>query len=94
MRLAHWTFTQRAVIVILPNKPPIQRHEKPNPTTKLGDLIRAARLKIGMTRDQLSAVSRFPVYILGRWERGRLCPSENELQKLAAYLDLTDCLKS
>ena len=85
--MAHWTFTQRTIHVVLANKPEVLRHEKPNPTGTIGDAIRAARLKAGLTREQLSAATGLPLYWLGRWERDRAIPTEAAWQILSKICD-------
>jgi DNA-binding transcriptional regulator YiaG len=87
--LAHWTFTQRTIHIVLPIKPPILRHEKPNPTGTLGDAIRAARKQAGLTREKLSKIASIPIYWLGRWERDRSEPSPKQWIKLKAALPLS-----
>lgn len=89
MLLAHWTFTQRTIHVVLPIKAEVLRHEKLNPTGTLGDAIRAARLQAGLTREQLSEATGIPIYWLGRWERERSSPTETQWQILAVTLRLS-----
>jgi len=86
MCLAHWTFTQRTIRVVLPNKTEELRHDKPFPTGTIGDRIRAQRTSAGMTREQLSQVTGIPVYWLGRWERDRSIPNRKQLSILSAIL--------
>jgi DNA-binding transcriptional regulator YiaG len=86
--LAHWTFTQRTIHVVLPIKPSILRHEKSFPTGTAGDLIRARRIATGLTREQLSKATGIPLHWLGRWERDRALPSETEWQVLSSVLPL------
>jgi hypothetical protein len=47
--LAHWTFTQRTIHVVLPNKTEVLRHDKPTPTGTPDDLIRVRRKEAGLT---------------------------------------------
>jgi DNA-binding transcriptional regulator YiaG len=86
--LAHWTFTQRTIHVVLPIKPATLGHGKLNPASTLGDAIRAARHKANMTRQQLSVVTGIQIYWLGRWERDRLIPNELQWMKLGKILTL------
>jgi hypothetical protein len=87
--LAHWTFTQRTIHVILPNKTEVLRHEKHFPTGTLGDLIRTRRIEAGLTREQLSEATGIPIYWLGRWERDRSFPNQTEWIKLGKTLKLS-----
>jgi DNA-binding transcriptional regulator YiaG len=86
--LAHWTFTQRTIHIVLPIKAPVAQHKKPFPTGTLGDLIRAQRIKAGLTQRQLSTASGIPRYWLGRWERDRSFPNQAELIMLGKVLKL------
>ena len=69
-------------------KAEVLRHEKLNPTGTLGDVIRAARLQAGLTREQLSEATGIPKHWLGRWERNRSLPSEDQWQALKTILRL------
>jgi ribosome-binding protein aMBF1 (putative translation factor) len=84
--LAHWTFTQRTIHVVLPNKTEVFRHEKHFPTGTLGDLIRVRRKEAGLTREQLSKAAGIPIYWLGRWERDRSLPNQAEWVRLEKIL--------
>jgi DNA-binding transcriptional regulator YiaG len=86
--LAHWTFTQRTIHVDLPTKEPVAQYKKPFPTRTVGDLIRARRKEACLTRRQLSAVTGMPLYWLGRWERDRSFPNQEEWEKLSVVLSL------
>jgi len=65
----------------------MRRHEK-HISGRVGDLIRAKRLKAGLTREQLSKVSGIPIYWLGRWERHRSLPDAAEWNNLSTVLTL------
>jgi hypothetical protein len=67
----HWTFTQRTIHVVLPNKTEVLRHDRPTPTGTPGDLIRVRRKEAALTWEQLSKTTGIPIYWLGRWERDR-----------------------
>ena len=69
-------------------KAEVLRHEKLNPTGTLGDAIRAARLQAGLTREQLSEATGVPKHWLGRWERDRSIPSEDQWLKLSKILTI------
>jgi DNA-binding transcriptional regulator YiaG len=88
MCLAHWTISQRTIHTVLPIKTEAYRYEKPNPASTLGDAIRAARQKAGLTREQFSKMVGVPVYWLGRWERNRSHPSKMQWRGLAEALHL------
>jgi DNA-binding transcriptional regulator YiaG len=87
--LAHWTFTQRTLHVVLPNKTQVLRHEKHFPTGTPGDLIRARREEAGLTREQLSRATGIPIHWLGRWERDRSFPNQAEWISLGKILKLS-----
>ena len=81
-----WTISQRTIRVALPIKTEVYRHEKPNSNGTLGDVIRAARLAAGYTREQFSKISGIPIYWLGRWERDRAVSSKSNWETVKRFL--------
>ncbi|TAL05651.1 MAG: XRE family transcriptional regulator [Verrucomicrobia bacterium] len=91
-RLAHLTFTQRSIRTILPNKSRIRNDGKlfsTKPST-LGSLLVAKRKEAGLTQSALAKATQIPRKWLGRWERNRAVPSEEELSKVSQILKLSN----
>ena len=90
--LAHLTFTQRSIHAVLPIKEDIPKVGKPvhgKPQT-LGELLVACRKAAGLTQKQLALASQIRRKWLGRWERDRALPSQEDLSRLAQILKLPD----
>ncbi len=56
----------------------------------LGDRLRAARLKAGMSQMKLSAASGLPKPTLSRYENDHVEPSLGSLNRIAAALDVSE----
>jgi len=90
--MAHLTFTQRSIRVVLPNKSRVRHDGKPfsgKPST-FGGLLIAKRKEAGLTQLALAQATRIPRKWLGRWERNRAVPSEEGLAKLSQILELSN----
>jgi ribosome-binding protein aMBF1 (putative translation factor) len=90
--LAHWTFTQRSIHLVLGNKPSVLKRDKPFPATvhTLGDLIVASRKEAGLTQEKLAEMSEIHRQWIGRWERGRALPDAAAWARLQAILNLPE----
>jgi DNA-binding transcriptional regulator YiaG len=92
---ARLTFTQRTIEAPLP-----PQNQQLWPTQVLSDSTQTAayvivnnRKNLGLTQRQLAAAAGIPRKWLGRWERGRALPTENEWCKLAVALNLSPAAK-
>jgi ribosome-binding protein aMBF1 (putative translation factor) len=84
--LAHWTFTQRSIRVVLANKSSLLKQKKRILAETVGDAIRAARKQAGLTQQKLAEMTGIHRQWLGRWERGRDLPPSKEWTRLNSIL--------
>ena len=94
--LAHLTFTQRSIHSVFPIKADIFKVSKPDQgrSKTLGDLLVACRKKAGLTQRELALVAQIPRKWLGRWERNRAVPTQEDLDRLFRALKLPDSRES
>lgn len=52
--------------------------------------LRAERLRRQLSQPRLAAASGVPQYTISAIERGRVIPTDKELARLAAFLDVSD----
>jgi transcriptional regulator with XRE-family HTH domain len=74
----------------LPNKSRIRNDEKlySGMSSTLGGSLVAKRKEAGLTQSALAKATQIPRKWLGRWERNRAVPSEEELSKLSQFMEL------
>ena len=62
--LAHWTFIQSQIHIVLANKPAVLKQEKYLLTGTAGDIIRTARQPIGLMQEKLAVNGSVPSNIV------------------------------
>jgi ribosome-binding protein aMBF1 (putative translation factor) len=87
--LALLTFTQRTIHV--QKQPKIDKIWQKGAflkTNTIGDMIVVERKRLSLTQEQLAQMTGIHRQWLGRWERNRLLPSTEEVEKLRQVLEL------
>ena len=87
-RLAPWTFTQRIIHAQKELKnDKIRPKQSTAAANTIGKLIVVERKRMGLTQEKLAQMRGIHRQWLGRWERGRALPTQDDLNKIRQILN-------